>query len=874
MEAMKFKTLLILGLFVILFVGCDRSDTPFKIGSKMVMEGEYTARALSPTQMSSNYPMKLDTSIPQPILFKLSLNGRDNEAGFGQDHHLIVPPEISEFFAPRLQFGLQAPTPPGKPGSIKQATNVHFRVDLRPVLEAFEAQSFFVTPTKDTIYAENFKGLYIAGGTAPLEWIWDSAEAPEHLRFEDSDQDSIYELSLRFTPATLGTNARNWTLSQDISHLPKFSSPQAPLLEALTNLALEEALLDIRSDGAFSAGKEWRGIWTRDISYAAQLSLAYLFPENVKASLRAKLSKSGRIIQDTGTGGAWPISSDRHIWSLAAWEVYLATGDEEWLNEIRLPVIRALQEDILWNRDPVSGMLLGETSFEDWREQTYPPWMTPSNIHSSHALSTNIIFKHALEIGLVLAEGNQDIIRSWPQLIQRLDQNIAMHFWSTTLNAPASYVMTNPAWTPATHRDILGESLGILYLSSFASIDSQLVASYPRTPYGTPVISHQLPHAPPYHNKAIWPFVETYGLLAAKQTGNSQAYSHGFNSLIRSAALFLSHRENFHYTSGRPDATEINSDRQLWSIAGWLGAIYKGLFGITVNYDFDRKGFDLQLEPNNPFEWDRFSISQLTLHNTMLSIHLKGSGGEIQSMVINGDSHVIGDPIPLDGGALDIVVELATGGEASTDVIVLADYILPESPIVFWSNDTLIWASNSGQGILELNGTFLDTLREPHVIISDSLNGFFSLRSIDSSGRMSVPTKPHYLGPSATLMLSAQEPYYIELGNENTYIDMNFLVPANGNYLIRFIYTNGSGPVNTGNTCGLAKLVINDWWLEQMISFPHTASWKNLSTTSWAKAQFKKGNNMLMLNQESLPVTNMNEKKNLFRVFSVEIIPL
>ena len=242
MEAMKFKTLMLLGLLVILFAGCDRSNTPFKIGSKMVVEGEYTARALSPTQMNSNYPMNLDTSIPQPILFKLSLNGRDNEAGFGQDHHLIIPPEISEFFAPQLQFGLQGPAPPGTPEAMNQATNVHFRVDLRPVLEAFEAQSFFVTPTKDTIYAHHFEGLYIAGGTAPLEWIWDSAEAPEHLRFEDLDQDSIYELSLSFTPATLSRDDRNWTLSQDISHLPEFSSPQAPLLEALTNLALEEAL--------------------------------------------------------------------------------------------------------------------------------------------------------------------------------------------------------------------------------------------------------------------------------------------------------------------------------------------------------------------------------------------------------------------------------------------------------------------------------------------------------------------------------------------------------------------------------------------------------------------------------------------------------
>ncbi|MBC8374926.1 MAG: hypothetical protein H8E26_02705 [FCB group bacterium] len=871
---MKYRIVSLISLLLALLISCERGDSPFKIDSRSVEEGEYMARALSPTQLISNYPMELDTSIPQPILFKLSLNGEDNEAGFGQDHYLIVPDGISEFYAPTLKFGVPSPIPPRNSPAIQQATNVYFRVDMRPVLKAFKAQNYYITATNDTITTKEFTGLYLAGGTAPLQWIWDLPHPPEHLRFQDLDQDSIYELSLKFEPADPGTVDRSWTLNQDISHLPKFSSPEAPLLEALTNLALEEALLNIRDDGAFSAGKEWRGVWTRDISYAAQLSLAYLFPENMKTSLRAKLSKSGRIIQDTGTGGSWPVSSDRHIWTLAAWEVFLATGDETWLNEIREPVLLALQEDLLWNRDPISGMLRGETSFEDWREQTYPTWMIPSDIHSSHALSTNIIFKRALEIGLALPGNHQDIVRSWPELIQRLDHNILRHFWSTSLKAPASYIMTAPTWIPASHRDILGESLGILYLNSFAILDSQLVASYPRTQFGTPIISHQLPHAPPYHNKAIWPFVETYGLLAAKQAENSQAYVHGFNSLIRSATLFMSHRENFEYNSGRPDETQINSDRQLWSVAGWLGAIYKGLFGITVNYDFDRNGFDLQLEPNNPFEWDRFSLSNLTLHDTPLSILINGSGAHILSITINGDPHVAGNPIRLDAEALNIIVELEEDASSSKDQIELADHLLPHAPDIFWSNDTLAWNSISGQGIIELNGSYLDTLKHPTITIPDTLNGFFTIRSIDSVGQMSLPSKPHYLGPSATLLLNSKEPYFIEIGEENAFIDMDFEVPSEGNYLLRFVYSNGSGPINTGNTCGLAKLVINDWWLEQMISFPHTAGWEKLSSTSWATAYFKQGKNSLMLNQETLPVTNMNGDLNLFRVFRVEIIPL
>jgi hypothetical protein len=871
---MKLKYIILMSLVAALLVSCERSSSTYKINSNSVIEGKYSARAQSPTTMTSSYPMELETSIPQPILFKLSLNGEDNEAGFGKDHQLVVPQGISEFYAPTLQFGGQSIIQPGNPPDIDKNTNVHFRVDMRPILAAFEKQNFYVTATNDTVAADSFSGLYLAGGTAPLQWIWDLAQLPEHLQFQDLDQDSIYELSIHFEPEVPSTDQRGWTLTEDISHLPTFSSPQAPLLEALTNLAMEEAVLNIREDRAFSAGKEWPGVWTRDISFAGQLSLAYLFPENMKASLRAKLSDAGRIIQDTGTGGSWPVSSDRHIWTLAAWEVYLATGDKEWLEEIRGPVVQALQEDLRWNRDPVSGMLQGETSFEDWREQTYPPWMTASYIHASHALSTNIIFKRALEIGLFLIENKQDIILSWSQLIQRLDQSIRKHFWNPALNAPASYVMTTPNWIAAPYRDILGESLGILYLDSFGDLDSQLVASYPRTHFGTPVISHQLRHAPPYHNKAIWPFVETYALLAAKEAGNNQAYSHSFNSLIRSAAMFLSHRENFEYKSGRPDETQINSDRQLWSVAGWLSAIYRGLFGITINYNFDNQGFDLTLAPNNPFEWDKFSISNITLHDTPLAILINGTGDQVLSMTINGNPHGVYDPIPLRGNKLDIVMYLGMGEGEPGGNIELADYLLPEIPEVFWSNDTLSWGSNSGQGILELNGRYLDSLEQSTVLIPDSLNGFFTLRSLDSTGLQSLPTKPHYLGPSATLMLSTQKPYYIELGTSNAFIEMDFDVPSQGNYLLRFIYSNGLGPINTGNTCGLAKLVINDWWLEQMVSFPHTAGWDKLSTTSWSKAFFMEGKNTLTLNQETLPVTNMNGENNRFHVFSVEIIPL
>ena len=870
---MKTLHIILFTALTLLLFQCENDSKPFRIKSDQVREGDYLAKVISPSQMTSNYPMDLDNSIDQPILFKLSLNGRDNEGGIGMDHLLVIPDDITEYYTPSLQFGVYAPALAGDKPKLTQNSNVHFRVDLRPILKSFSKAGFYVTPTRDTISVDSFTGLYLAGGTSPLKWLWDNPDNISSFKFEDVDQDSIFELTIHFELPNQTDSERSWTLSRDLSAFPRFTSPQAPLLEALTNMALEEGLMNIREDEAFSAGKEWEGVWTRDLSYAAQLSLAYLYPENMKTSLRMKLNSDGRIIQDTGTGGSWPISSDRHVWTLAAWEIFLATGDKTWLEEIRDPVINALKEDLLWNRDPVSGMLLGETSFEDWREQTYPPWMSSSDIHTSHALSTNIIFKRALEVGLFLARDNDEIIRTWPELITRLDQNILNHFWSESLNAPASYIIASPAWLASSHRDILGESLGILYCNSFSPINAQLVASYPRTEYGSPVISHQSPHSPPYHNKAIWPFVEAYSLLAAKKVGNDDVYKHSFDGLIRAAALFMTHRENYHYTTGRPDQTEINSDRQLWSVGAWLGAIYKGLFGISINYDFDRDGFDLLLEPNNPFQWDEFNLTHLTLHDTPINIHLTGKGSSIKSMLVNDIIHE-NKSIPLTGDPLDIVIELMENKDHSDASLTLADHQLPEAPRTQLIGDTLYWANGADQALIGLNGQILDTLMSSPIILPDSISGFLFMKSIDSTGAQSLPSKPFYLGPSATLMLNSAAPYYIEVGEENASISMNFSLPSTGNYLLRFIYSNGMGPINTGNTCGLAKLTVNDWWLEQMISFPHTESWNLWQATAWAKAQFQAGENSLILDQETLPVTNMNGEQNLFRVQSVEIIPV
>ena len=187
-----------------------------------------------------------------------------------------------------------------------------------------------------------------------------------------------------------------WNLEKNISAYPQYHSGQV-LVDALYAKALEEMLLDVRSDGAFMAGAKWDGIWTRDISYSILLSLAIINPDAAKVSLKAKV-KNDRIIQDTGTGGSWPISTDRMTWALAAWEVYLVTGDEEWLRYSYKVIKNSVEDDQHNVVNSETGLIFGESSFLDWREQSYPRWMDPKDIYESQALGTNAVHCRTYQI--------------------------------------------------------------------------------------------------------------------------------------------------------------------------------------------------------------------------------------------------------------------------------------------------------------------------------------------------------------------------------------------------------------------------------------------------------------------------------------------
>ena len=365
----------------------------------------------------------------------------------------------------------------------------------------------------------------------------------------------------------------------------------------------------------FETGEKWHYVWTRDLSYAAHLGLALLDPQRVRNSLQFKLSgyRDGitkpdavagsddglQIVQDTGSGGSWPVSSDRISWAFGA-QAVLKTLPPAQRAEFAALTLRALRNTLDNDRlalfDARDGLYRGEQSFLDWREQSYAGWIVQdiASLASSKSLSTNVGHYQALTLAAMLAEeqgeGTQAArYRDWAASLKRA---INARFWQADAGLYSSITAGHFDGAALHKYDWLGLSLAIITGVADAAQTQQILANYPHGPFGAPVIFPQQPDVAVYHNRALWPFVTAYGLKAAVIGKNVSAADAAYDSLQRSAALHLSNMENLEWQSGQAmfhdpahpqrDGPVINSKRQLWSVGAYLGMVIENVFGIAT----------------------------------------------------------------------------------------------------------------------------------------------------------------------------------------------------------------------------------------------------------------------------------------------------
>jgi len=428
----------------------------------------------------------------------------------------------------------------------------------------------------------------------------------------------------------------------------------------------------------FATGEKWAYVWTRDLSYAADLGLALLDPQRVRDSLDFKLSgwRPGiaaapqvpgtpdglQIVQDTGSGGSWPVSTDRMTWALAAEETLRTLPASE-----RAPfaarALKALSNTIEIDRvaafDPVTGLYTGEESFLDWRDQSYAAWIPGdlASMASAKALSTNVVHYQALELAARLAREHRDAAKAgrYARWARELKQAINARLWREDEGMYSSLTAGHLDGAPLHKFDWLGQALAIVSGVADERQARSILARYPHGPLGAPMIWPQQIGAPVYHNRSSWPFVTAYGLRAAARGKNVAVADVAYAGLMRGAAVNLSNMENLEWLSGQPllldenhpglSGPVINSRRQLWSVGGYLGMVIGNVFGVQMRDD----GIKLAPFVTAKLRRETFggangiALHDLRLHGKRIDIRLQlpaASGQDgyyaVERIVVNG----------------------------------------------------------------------------------------------------------------------------------------------------------------------------------------------------------------------------------------------
>ncbi len=605
------------------------------------------------------------------------------------------------------------------------------------------------------------------------------------------------------------------------AHLPQYRG-DLPILRSMYGLALHELASTQNEAGEFTAGAQWDGVWTRDVSYAIILGAAFAQPDACRRSLDARIEE-GLILQDTGTGGGWPVSTDRVIWILAAWVYVRVSGDKDWLQDRIEVMLRTIHQDeaVLQRQQ---GLFPGETSFLDWREQSYPDWMTPADIGASCAFGTNLLHAAARRVlaSLLRLLGRDEEAARFKADAQQLIGLVKDQFWNS---AKRLYGMMRTADGVLDDRpDALATSLGVL-LGLLGEHAQEALAHLPRSPFGTAVFGpSKCSQIDSYHNRSVWPFAESYALLAHAELQDHEGMAFSMASLLRAAMLFGSNMENLHAVTGEALGTVQNSRAQLWSAAGMLGMFYHGLFGIR----FD--GHNMLFTPCIPQAYaGSHWLMGLRVGKMVIDVHIQGYGSEICSAQING---CMSAPLIALDGEGRLVVELVVqpsmeGGDADEQELFPTPSLVEDLAEPQWAdstNEVLRWHPVEGASAYRVfcrGKAIAQTASCYHTLTSMRCAARYRIQAIHEQ-RFSCLNVPLALGDEplkwcAVSRVGPQGQYEVEHGQawlhpceDTAQLYFQPIELRAGTYEINVEYSNACYSLRDGDGCALRALYLNE----------------------------------------------------------------
>lgn len=408
-------------------------------------------------------------------------------------------------------------------------------------------------------------------------------------------------------------------------------------------------LLDENIPYMLRAGGRYQTPWTRDASVNSWNCVSILEPEVARNTLWAVCEKDadGKLTIQLDNQ-VW----DKMIWAVGAYNHYLVTLDKDFLKDAYEVVINSLEylENSRFSKE--YGLFTGGSFFNDgiagYPGDLYTPGNSSSFVGDHKAtehimcLSTNCIYykayRNASEMARIL--GRKEAETRFSAKAEEMKNAIEKAFWNEEKGL-YSYIQY-----PDGRKDHSQEAAGNLFAILFELCEGQraqvILDNLKTYQYGLPSIYElfegwSTKERPARHNNLIWPFLNGWYITAAAKLGRMDLVEKELDNITTLVEMsdyeFL---EIYNPYDGSVDGgwqVGIHCDsceNQTWSATGYIGAIFKGIFGIQVNEN------EISIYPCVPARYADLTLNGIVIGGKPISISVKGWGYEIEKVVING----------------------------------------------------------------------------------------------------------------------------------------------------------------------------------------------------------------------------------------------
>ncbi len=612
---------------------------------------------------------------------------------------------------------------------------------------------------------------------------------------------------------------REWSYDPNIvGEAPVFYAPNTPLAEAAYNLTMEEIFKSINYDETFGdvfyTGTNWHKVWTRDTAISMQYILSWLFPEISTNCAEAKVvGKDGNLTfeEDTGTGGSYPVSTDRIIMMLAVWETYLADGNEETLEYFYNVASNTIMQDYEVVYDAEAGLFRGETCGLDHRDKTYGDWTGEDdengivNIAESKAASTNIIFCQAMKILSEAAEilGKDEAeAKAWADLAADLEKAISDRLWLDDLGTYTSWEYPDWMGSPLAYKqDVLANGYAVWYNIGGQEKADSIMENHTLVPFGANTVYPQKNAERwtdyKYHDSGVWPGWEAILMIGAVNNDNENNLlaEEIWNSCVRGAVACLTNYEVIDYETGEG----LHSTQQLWSVAATMAGYFRVLYGM----EYTTEG--ITFDPYVP-QWMEgpFYVENYKYRNATLNLTLNGKGDTVESIYVNGEKVDNGYVLPTDAKG-DYTIEITVKDSGAEDVVNLKaenTAKAPTAPKATLSGTTLKWNAVKNCTYKVWTGTEYKDVTGTSYTIDGEAYGVYSVVAVDkTTGLWSELSKPITYSPAGSNVT-------VNVGNAQNTSTFTVNIPVDGEYQLSAIHTNQGDPT-AGITSAIRSVYVD-----------------------------------------------------------------